>query len=110
VKPVRGSAMSSVEERLSRIERDIAYLRGIVEQLGKRLSEFRDYVGRVFNHVGTGIRGLRAGLRELRSWIRWIIGILIAVWVTIIVAVLLKKALLTGARGWEEWTKWLRGL
>jgi len=54
--------MSSVEERLGRIERDIAYLRGIVEQLGKRLSEFRDYVDRVFNHAETGIRGSEPGL------------------------------------------------
>jgi len=71
--------MSSVEERLDRIEKQlyelresIAYLRGVVEQLDKRL-----------NHI-------ESKLKELRSWIRWIVGILITMWVTIIAAVLLK--------------------
>jgi len=47
-KRARSSAMPSVEERLDRIERQIdelresvAYLRGVVEQLDKRFSEFR---------------------------------------------------------------------
>jgi len=40
--------MSSVGKGLDRIERDIAYLRGVVEQLDKRFSEFREYVDRRF--------------------------------------------------------------
>jgi len=47
-------------------------------------------VERRLNHVETEIGGLRAELRELRSWIRWVVGILVAMWVTIIAAVLLK--------------------
>jgi len=42
---------ASIEERLDRIERrlsevgeSVAYLRGVVEQLDKRFSEFREYV------------------------------------------------------------------
>jgi len=66
---------------LHRIERDIAYLRGVVEQLDRRFVEFRDYIERRFesivrrfNHVESEIRELRA---EMRSWVRWIIGILV---------------------------------
>jgi len=76
----------TVEEKLDRIERQITelresivYLRGVVERLDKRL-----------NHVETEIGKLRTGLRELRSWFRWIIGILITMWMTIIAAMLLK--------------------
>jgi len=86
--------MSSVEERLDRIEKQIAelresiaYLRGVVEQLDKRFTEFRDYVERRLNHLETELRELRA---EIRGWVRWMIGILVTMWVTIIAAVLLK--------------------
>jgi len=82
--------MPSVEERLDRIERQIAelresvaYLRGFAEQLDKRL-----------NHVETEIGELRAEIRELRNDLNrrflWLLGVLISMWVTIIVAVLLK--------------------
>jgi len=107
--------MPSVEERLDRIERQIAelresvaYLRGFVEQLDKRFSEFReyiekrleeferrlaelrDYVDRRFEEFDRRFNHLETEIRELRSWIRWMIGILVTMWVTIIAAVLLK--------------------
>jgi len=82
--------MPSVEERLDRIERQItklresiAYLRGLVEQMDKRFTEFREHVENRLNHIETEIR-------ELRSWVRWIIGIPITMWVTIILAIAVK--------------------
>jgi len=90
---------ATIEERLDRIERDIAYLRGVVEQLDKRFSEFREYIEerfesieRRFNHVETEIRELRA---EIRGWVRWTIGISVTMWATIM-AVLLQILLRTG--------------
>jgi len=75
--------MSSVEERLDKIERQlyelresVAYLRGVAEQLDKRL-----------NHVESELRELR---NELNRRFLWLLGVLISMWVTIIVAVLLK--------------------
>jgi len=104
--------MPSVEERLDRIERQIAelresvaYLRGFAEQLDKRFSEFREYVEKRFgerfeavdrrfdsverrlNHLETEIRELR---NELNRRFLWLLGVLISMWVTIIAAVLLK--------------------
>jgi len=111
--------MPSVEERLDRIERQIAelresvaYLRGVVEQLDKRFSEFReyvekrleefekrlaelrDYVDRRFESIDRRVNHLETEIRELRNELNrrflWLLGILISMWVTIIVAVLLK--------------------
>jgi len=53
---------TSLEDKLDRIERELAYLRDVVEQLDKRL-----------NHVETELRGFRSyvetELRELRRLI-----------------------------------------
>jgi len=58
--------MSSVEERLDRIERQItelrepvAYLRGVVEQMDKRFTEFREHVEKGLNYIETEIRGTK---------------------------------------------------
>jgi len=73
----------SLEERVARIE-------GILEQMDKRL-----------NHLESEIRDLRAEIRDLRSEIGdlrrdlnnrflWILGVLITMWVTIILAILIR--------------------
>jgi chromosome segregation ATPase len=73
----------SLEERVARIE-------GILEQMDKRL-----------NHIESEIRDLRAEIRDLRSEIGdlrrdlnsrflWILGVLITMWVTIILAILIR--------------------
>jgi len=115
---------ASIEERLDRIERrlselgeSVAYLRGVVEQLDKRFSEFREYVekrfeefekrfserfeavdgrfesvDRRFNHLETEIRELRA---EIRGWVRWTIGLQVTTLTLIatMMAILLQIAL-----------------
>jgi len=55
--------MSSIEERLDRIERQItelrepvAYLRGVVEQMDERFTEFREHVEKGLNYIETEIR------------------------------------------------------
>ena len=55
-----------LEERMARIE-------GILEQVDKRIG------GSVENR-----------LNHLETWFRWMLGILITMWVTIILAILLK--------------------
>jgi len=66
----------SLEERVARIE-------GILEQVDKRL-----------NHLESGISELRDEIRELRRDLNnrffWLLGVQISMWVTIILAILLK--------------------
>jgi len=94
--------MSSIEERLDRIEKDIAYLKGVVEQMDKRVAELREYVDkrfevvdRRFNHVETELRELRTelgGLRaELNNRFLWLLGIQISMWITIILTILFRR-------------------
>jgi hypothetical protein len=59
----------SLEERVARIE-------GILEQMDKRL-----------NHIESELRDLR---RDLNNRFLWILGVLITMWVTIILAILIK--------------------
>jgi tetrahydromethanopterin S-methyltransferase subunit B len=61
--------MSSLEERVAKVE-------GIVEQMDKRL-----------NHIESELRDLR---RDLNNRFFWLLGIQISMWVTIILAILLK--------------------
>jgi chromosome segregation ATPase len=68
--------MPELEERMAKIE-------GIVEQMNERL-----------NHIETGFSELRTemgSLRdEIRSNFRWIVGIILTMWVTIILTLLFK--------------------
>ncbi|MFZ8795714.1 MAG: hypothetical protein ACO2O2_17785 [Acidilobaceae archaeon] len=59
----------SLEERVARIE-------GILEQMDKRL-----------NHIESELRDLR---RDLNNRFLWILGVLITMWVTIILAILIR--------------------
>ncbi len=59
----------SLEERVARIE-------GILEQMDKRL-----------NHIESELRDLR---RDLNNRFLWILGILITMWITIILAILIR--------------------
>jgi uncharacterized coiled-coil protein SlyX len=75
--------LSSLEGRIAKLEEAINALRervakveGVLEQIDKRL-----------NHIESELRELR---RELNTRFYWLIGILMTMWVTIIVAILLK--------------------
>ena len=54
-----------MEEKMARVE-------GVLEQLDRR--------------VGS----LEAGMGHLEAWLRWMLGLLITMWVTIIMAIALK--------------------
>jgi len=66
----------SPEERVARIE-------GILEQMDKRL-----------NHIESELRDLRSEIgdlrRDLNNRFLWILGVLITMWVTIILAILIR--------------------
>jgi chromosome segregation ATPase len=66
----------SLEERIARIE-------GILEQMDKRL-----------NHIESELRDLRSEIgdlrRDLNNRFLWILGVLITMWVTIILAILIR--------------------
>ena len=69
-------AEAGVVERLARVE-------GILEQMDRRL-----------NHIESDLEDIRADIRSLDTKIdrnfRWTLGILIPLWITIIVAIILK--------------------
>ena len=69
-----GSA--KLEEAINALRERVAKVEGILEQIDKRL-----------NHIESELRELR---RELNTRFYWLIGILMTMWVTIIVAILLK--------------------
>lgn len=55
----------SLEERMARVE-------GVLEQPDKRMSS------------------LEVRLNHLEAWLRWMLGILITMWITIILSIILK--------------------
>ena len=68
----RATVEAPLEGRVSRIE-------GILEQMEKRLSNMEEE-----------LRLIRAELRDVRNRIWWPVGMLFSMWVTIILAILLK--------------------
>jgi hypothetical protein len=61
---------------MSNLEECVAKVEGIVEQMDKRL-----------NHIESELRDLR---RDLNNRFFWLLGVQISMWVTIILAILLK--------------------
>ena len=98
----------SLEGRIARIEKDVAYLRGVVEQMDKRLSRLENEVSHLRseisslredvekrisslrNEMSNRFDSLRNEIRELRTRIWWIVGILLSMWITIILTILFK--------------------
>jgi len=77
-----GNALG-LEERVARIEGILEQIDKRFDQVDKRISEFReDFSARLNN--------LETELRELGNRIWWVIGIQISMWVTIILAILIK--------------------
>ncbi|HIE09877.1 MAG TPA: hypothetical protein EYP65_08525 [Armatimonadetes bacterium] len=68
---------ASVEARLARLE-------GAVAQMDKRVSDLREDMNRRFDKM-------EAEIREVRGRFWWVIGILVTMWVSIIIAVLLGR-------------------
>ena len=76
-----------MEERVARIE-------GIVEQMDKRLNHIESEIRNLRNEMSDEIRGLRGEIGDLRKDLNnrffWLLGVQISMWVTIILAILLK--------------------
>jgi len=98
------------------LEKDVAYLKGAIEQLDKRLtrveselSEFRREVHQLINQLRSELKSeiaqlrsemkseiaqLRSEIAQLRSemstMFRWTIGIILGTWISVIVPLLLK--------------------
>ena len=78
----------SLEERVARIE-------GILEQMDKRLLRLenevvhvREVISRLRGEVENRINDLRG---EMRGQFRWIIGIIITMWITVTLTILFSK-------------------
>jgi len=77
-----GNALG-LEERVARIEGILEQMDKRFDQVDKRISEFREDFSARLNHLETE-------LRELGNRIWWVIGIQMSMWVTIILAILIK--------------------
>jgi predicted nucleic acid-binding Zn-ribbon protein len=83
--------MSSLEERVARIE-------GILEQVDKRLNHLESEIRDLRAYVEGEIKGLRneimdeiGGLRrDLNNRFLWMLGVQITMWVTIILVILFR--------------------
>jgi predicted RNase H-like nuclease (RuvC/YqgF family) len=78
---------SSLEERVARIE-------GILEQMDKRLNHLESEIRDLRVYVESEIKGLRGEIgdlrRDLNNRFLWILGVQITMWVTIILAIILR--------------------
>ncbi|WP_148676790.1 hypothetical protein [Staphylothermus marinus] len=72
-----------LEDRVAGLEERVAKIEGVLEQMDKRMMEFREDFNRRLNR-------LESEVRELRGRIWWVIGIQISMWITIILAILFK--------------------
>ncbi|KPV65022.1 MAG: hypothetical protein AOA65_0525 [Candidatus Bathyarchaeota archaeon BA1] len=70
----------------------MAKIEGVLEQMNKRIAEFREDFNTRLNHMESDVKDLRADIRVLDAKIdrnfRWTLGILIPMWITIILAII----------------------
>ena len=78
---------SSLEERVAKIE-------GILEQMDKRLNRLESEIRDLRVYVESEIRSLRGEIgdlgRDLDNRFLWMLGVQITMWVTIILAIILR--------------------
>ena len=74
---------ASEREKIARIE-------GIVEQMDKRISEFREDFNTRLKDFNDRFHNIEMELRDLRNRIWWVIGIQITMWITIILTIIFK--------------------
>jgi uncharacterized coiled-coil protein SlyX len=72
------SRIAKLEEAINALRKRVAKVEGVLEQIDKRL-----------NHMESELRELRRGFN---TRFYWLMGVLITMWITIIVAVLLKPS------------------
>ncbi|HLG30949.1 MAG TPA: hypothetical protein VI387_12125 [Candidatus Brocadiales bacterium] len=86
--------MPELEERQAKVE-------GVLEQIDKRLdhlesdvSSLRSEINSLRDEMHSGMNSLRGEIGELRAKIdtnfRWLVGIMITMWVTMILAIIFK--------------------
>ena len=76
----------SLEERVARIEQELAYVKGVLEQMDKRLTRLENEVA----HLREEVRELN---KRLDTLLRWVIGLILGMWTSImctLVPILLK--------------------
>jgi len=72
------SKIAKLEEAINALRERVAEVEGVLEQIDKRL-----------NYIESELRELRRGLN---TRFYWLMGVLITMWITIIVAILLKPS------------------
>ena len=67
---------------------------GVFGQLDKRLDQLDKRLDQLGNHLESELRDLRLDLRDLRKDLNyrfyWLLGVQMSMWITIIIAILLK--------------------
>jgi len=77
---IREAESPALEERMAKLE-------GIVEQMNRRLNHIEDEIAQLRTEMTTEIAQLRA---DMQTNFRWLLGIMIATWVTIMLTLLFK--------------------
>lgn len=76
--------MPELEERQARIE-------GVLEQMDKRLSAVESELKALRADLNNGINSLRTELTlKIDSSFKWLVGIILTMWVTVILTILVK--------------------
>ena len=74
-----------LDDRIAALEREVAYIRGIVEQMDKRIASIEARL----NHIESELRQLRDEFnRRLDSMFRWMVGLLTGLWATILLTMI----------------------
>ena len=80
-----------LERRVDAVERDISAIKATLEQMDRRLSEFREDFNRRLGSLETDLRELRRELtQKMDSNFRWTIGVMAALWLSATIPMLLR--------------------
>ena len=82
-----------IEERLAGVVKELSYLRGVVEQMDKRINDLVHRIDRLRVRIDKVEDRMSRLEDRMSSQFRWIIGILISIWsstIALLIAILLK--------------------
>ncbi len=91
----------SLEERVTRLETEIAYIRGVLEQMDRRLNHIESEVSGLRSEL-SGLRSELSGLRSevdkrFESLFRWVVGLILGMWASVMLTLIPMLLKLLGA-------------
>ena len=78
----------NIEDRVAALEREIAYIRGVVEQMDRRVAAVESRLNNIETMIGKLNRRFDEINKRFDSMFKWVIGLLTGLWAMVLLTMI----------------------